>query len=340
MMTIASDRNEKQFITCTWPDFCVHANTHALEYSMPSSPAASLKTITVGLLLFSLAARCVAGSKSPAQNSARSSVPLSATRKLPSDLEVGGELAGLPAGTTRYAPLDSLLALPLVTYTVTDDPDLPSPSQISGIPLEDLTRMLGAEPFADMIVAICDDKYRANYPRDYINEHHPLLVLRVNGRPPSGWPKDPESHSDLGPYMISHSKFTPSFKILSHADEAQIPWGVVRLEFRDEKAVFSAIAPPVSRSGDASVQAGYKIAQQYCFHCHNAGQEGGQKAGRSWQVLAAFASSAPDYFSAYVRDPKSKNASAQMPANPAYDDTTIAALRDYFATFVVPAAKP
>ena len=230
--------------------------------------------------------------------------------------------------------LDSLLALPLVTYTVTDDPDLPSPSQISGIPLEDLARMLGAEPSADMIVAICDDKYRANYPRDYIKEHHPLLVLRVNGEPPPGWPKDPESQSDMGPYMISHPKFTPSFKILSHADEAQIPWGVLRLEFRDEKTVFGAIAPPTSRSGDASVQAGYKIAQQYCFHCHNAGQEGGQKAGRSWQVLAAFASSAPDYFSAYVRDPEiKKTPQRKCRRTPAYDDATIGALRDYFATF-------
>jgi len=300
---------------------------------MRSSPAARLKTKTIALLLFSLAALCMAGSKAPAQNSARSSVPLNATRKLPSDLEVGGELAGLPAGTTRYVPLDSLLALPLVTYTVTDDPDLPSPSQVSGVPLEDLEQLLGAEASADLIVAICDDKYRANYSRDYIKEHHPLLVLLVNGESPSRWPKDPESHSDMGPYMISHPKFTPSFKILSHTDEAQIPWGVVRLEFRDEKMVFGAIAPPAARSEDASVQAGYKIAQQYCFHCHNSGQEGGQKAGRSWKVLAAFASSAPDYFSAYVRDPKTKNASAQMPGNPNYDDATIRAMRDYFATF-------
>jgi mono/diheme cytochrome c family protein len=300
---------------------------------MRSSSTARLKAIAVALLLFSLAVLCTAGSKAPAQDPARSSLPLNATRKLPSDLELGGGLAGLPAGTTRYVSLDALLALPLVTYTVTDDPDLPSPSQISGIPLDDLARMLGAEPSADLVVAICDDKYRANYPRDYIKEHRPMLVLRVNGQPPSGWPKDPESHSDMGPYMISHPKFTPSFKILTHADEAQIPWGVMRLEFRDEMTVFGAIAPPASRSGDAAVQAGYEIAQQYCFHCHNAGQEGGQKAGRSWQVLAAFASSAPDYFSAYVRDPKSKNASAQMPANPAYDDATIAALRDYFATF-------
>ena len=103
--------------------------------------------------------------------------------------------------------------------------------------------------------------------------------------------------------------------------------------------MFAAITPSESRAGDASVQAGYTIARQYCFHCHNSGQEGGQKAGRSWRVLAAFASSAPGYFSAYVRDPKTQNAAAQMPANPGYDDATISALRDYFAAFA-PSGKP
>ena len=32
-----------------------------------------------------------------------------------------------------------------------------------------------------MVVAICDDGYRANYPRDYLVAHHPVLVLQVNG---------------------------------------------------------------------------------------------------------------------------------------------------------------
>jgi len=43
--------------------------------------------------------------------------------------------------------------------------------------------------------------------------------------------------------MISHPAFAPSFKVLSHTDEPQIPWGVVRIEFPDEKSVFGAIAP-------------------------------------------------------------------------------------------------
>ena len=57
-----------------------------------------------------------------------------------------------------------------------------------------------------------------------------------------------------------------------------------------------------------------------------------------WLVLGAFASAAPEHFVAYVRDPKKENARAQMPGNPDYDDATLQALRDYFATFV-PAEK-
>jgi mono/diheme cytochrome c family protein len=256
-------------------------------------------------------------------------------RTSPSDLEIGGELKDLPPGSTRYVTLNSLLSLPLMTYTVTGDPNFSSttPTTISGIPLDDLAALLGAKPSADLVVAICDDKYRTNYPRAYLKAHHPFLVLRINGEPPPRWPKSADSHGyDMGPYMISHPAFTPSFKILSHTDEAQIPWGVVRLEFRNEATVFGAIAPPRSHAGDASVQAGYKIAQQNCFRCHNAGDEGGQKAGRPWLVLASFASTAPEYFSAYVRDSKKQNPSAQMPPNPTYDDATIRALRDYFWT--------
>jgi len=261
---------------------------------------------------------------------------MSATRKLPSDLEVGGDLAEFPTGATRFVTLASLLALPLVTYTVTDDPNFSGPTKISGIALEDLAPLLGAEPPAGLLIAICDDKYRATYPRAYLKEHHPLLVLLVNGEPPSRWPKDPGTHRyDMGPYMISHPKFTPGFKILSHSDEAQIPWGVVRLEFRNEKAVFSAIAPRGPHADDVSVQAGYKIAQQNCFRCHNSGRESEQKSGRPWLVLSAFASAAPAYFSAYVRNPKKENAQAEMPGNPGYDDATLRALRDYFATFVL-----
>ncbi len=265
---------------------------------------------------------------------ASASLTLRSGRTSPLDLEVGGELAGIPAGATRYLTRDDLLRLPQVTFTVKNDANFTGPTQVSGVPLEELIRRLAAAPDSDMVVAICDDRYRANYPHAYIAEHRPLLVLKVNGQPPSGWPKDAEGHGqDMGPYMVSHPSFLPSFKVSPHGDEAQIPWGVVRLEFRDEKTVFGSIAPRGPHASGEMVQEGYWFARQNCFRCHNRGAEGGTKAGHPWLVLSAWAAASPEYFAAYVRNPQAKNPHAQMPGNPSYSDKIIGALTAYFQTF-------
>ena len=291
----------------------------------------------LGLLLTGGIELDYAKQQHPTAKPAARSVPISTlrvARQSPYDLEVGGELAGLPPGATRFITREDLLTLPQVTYTVTDDSNFTGLTKISGVPLEDLARSLGAAPQTAMIVAICDDKYRANYPREYVAAHHPLLVLAVNGQPPSGWPRDSEGHGyDMGPYMISHPKFTPSFKIFSHTDEPQIPWGVVRIELRSENSVFGAILPRARPAATPLVNAGYRIAQQNCFRCHNMGREGGQKSGIPWMVLSAWAAASPEYFAAYVRDPQSRNSHADMPGNSGYDDETIGALIAYFRTF-------
>ena len=147
-------------------------------------------------------------------------------RRSPLDLEIGGDLAGLPPGSTRYVTREELLAMPQVNYTASEDANFSGPAQIGGVELAALAKEVGIAPKADTIVAICDDRYLATYPPDYLSVHHPVLVLTVDGQPPAGWPKAPEDHtSDLGPYMISNPKFSPSFQVLAHAEEAQIPWG-------------------------------------------------------------------------------------------------------------------
>ena len=254
-------------------------------------------------------------------------------RQLPSELEVSGALAGLPPDSTRYITREELLAMPQVSFTVTDDTNFTGPTRVRGVKLEDLAQRLAASSGSNMVVAICDDAYRANYPHAYLMAHHPVLVLEVNGKPPGGWPKDSQEHKfDMGPYMISHERFTPAYKILSHAEETQIPWGVVRIEFREEKTVFGAIAPRGPHAQDREVQDGFRIAEQNCFRCHNAGREGGQKSGLSWESLSAFAAALPKDFAAYIRAPLAKNSRAQMPGNPQYDDATLAALTAYFRT--------
>jgi mono/diheme cytochrome c family protein len=258
---------------------------------------------------------------------------LQAQRTSALDLELGGELAGGPPGAVRYLTRDDLLALPQVTFTVTNDTNFTGPTQVSGVLLEELLRQLGAASESDMVVVVCDDQYRASYPQAYITAHHPLLVLKVNGQPPGAWPKDAEHGQNMGPFMISHRKFLPSFKVSALGDEAQIPWGVVRLEFREEKTVFAAIAPRGPHAADQAVQEGYWIARQNCFRCHNTDQDGRTKSGRPWLVLSAWATASPDYFAAYVRNPRSQNPHAQMPGNPAYNARITSALTAYFQAY-------
>lgn len=290
-------------------------------------------------VLFVLAASCAAQTpraQSSAVTAATLSAKLHAQRSSPSDLELSGDLAGVPRGETRFLTRDDLLAASQPMTISPDDGNFKSPSKVRAVPLDALARALGV-PAKDMVIAICKDKYRGHYSRSYLTIHHPVLVMELDGKP---LPGSPETEADdPGPYLIAHANFKPAFKILSHSDEPQIPWGVVRLEFRDEMAVFSAISPSGAHATDVPVQNGFRIAEQNCFRCHNNGAEGGLKSGVTWTVLAALAANSPQLFTEYVRDPKSKNPKTQMAASPNYDDATMRALIAYFKTFA-PAALP
>ena len=261
-------------------------------------------------------------------------------RQSPLDLEVAGDLKGLPPGSARYVRRGDLLALPQTSFIAVHDEKFTGPTQVSGVPFDELIRALGCEPGTDLMIAVASDGYRSNFPAGYITAHHPLLVLEINGKAPAEWPKDADHDVYMGPYTVSYDNFMPSFKVFAHADEEQIPWGVIRLEFREEKSVFGAIEPRGPHANEPAVQAGYRIAQQNCFRCHNAGREGGQKSQRPWLVLSAWATASPDFFTAYVRDPKTKNPESQMPGNPGYDDSTMGALIAYFRTFTPVSREP
>jgi mono/diheme cytochrome c family protein len=299
-----------------------------------------LRTLLVCFVLASLLGFSSGVAPSQSKSFAPEKLMLQTGRSSPLDLEVAGDLSGLPSGSVRYVSREELLRLPQITATVSDDANFRTPTQLSGVSLETLVSVLSAKPQSDMVVAICDDKYRTNYSRSYIAAHHPILVLKIDGKSPDAWPKDPVHQKlSMGPYLISHASFTPGFKVLSHSDEPQIPWGVIRLEFRDEAVVLGSITPRGAHASDADVQAGYRIAEQNCFRCHNMDEEGGQKAGRSWSILATWATASPEHFAAYIRDPKSKNPRSQMPGFPNYDSATLQALTAYFRTFS-PQAKP
>jgi hypothetical protein len=242
-------------------------------------------------------------------------------RQAPTDLEVG---------TGHFISYQDLLRLPQVSFTTSGDDNFHLPARVSGVPLEELRRSL--DPKADMVVALCADGYRSHYSAAYLQAHHPVLVLTVNGKPQDGWPKT-HTGSELGPYVISNPDFAPSFQVLSHSDEAQIPFRVVGLEFRDEHEVLAAIAPHGDYAAGSPVMDGYRIAQQNCFRCHNMGAEGGHMASVPWPILGAVAKTSPEFFARYVRNPQAVNPQSKMAASPEYDDRTIAALEAYFSTF-------
>lgn len=270
------------------------------------------------------------------QNS--SPLNLYAERSSPFDLEVAGDLAGLPAGAKRYVARADLLSLPQLSFEATDDANFRAPVRVRGVELEVLESKVAAKNEEALIVAVCSDFYRGFYPLAYLRAHKPVLALEINGQAPLDWPKSREgTSSPMGPFLITHARFAPSFKILAHQDEPQIPWGVVRLEFRNERRFYEAFLRRGSQADDPAVQAGYRIAMQNCLRCHSLSEEPA-KAKYTWSVLGTMAAQAPEQFVAYVKNPQGVAPYAKMPANSAYDDATLRALAAYFRAFD-PAAK-
>jgi mono/diheme cytochrome c family protein len=270
-------------------------------------------------------------------------IPIHSQREAASDLEVTGLLSGLPEGAVGYVRYADLLSLPKVSAVIHGDENFHelkagSAVTVTGVSLDVLAHALGALPSSDMIDAMCRDEYRAHYPANYLVEHHPILGLTINHQSTAQWAK--QSHQyDPSPYFITHADFVPAFKVLAHEDRPQVPTNVLRLNFSTIAATYGAIAPRGTYAQNSPQEEGFTIARQNCFRCHNQGPYGGRKAGRTWATLSTWAREQPEYFKNYVRNPKSFEPMAKMPANPEYDRATLAALTAYFKTFTDTASE-
>ena len=254
-------------------------------------------------------------------------IPLETQRSSAQDLEITGDVPDLPSGQSRFIRYSDLAALPQVSYTVKDDANFAQPVHLSGVPLDELLEALGFTGGKQLIAAICTDGYEGHYTAEYLAEHHPFLVLRLNEKMPSSWPRSEEGVS-FAPYFISQEYFKPSFKILAHSDEAQLPIGIVQLRFYAEEAALAELKPPATASV-AAVE-GYRIAVQNCLRCHRAAHLGGTKSPFGWPQLAMIAEGNASAFGKYIVQPNRVNPEALMPANPDYDAATVAALTAYF----------
>lgn len=260
------------------------------------------------------------------------------SRTSATDLQLSGDVPGTIDYGGRYVAYSELLKLPQVTFTVTDDSNFPGKAEIQGVYLDEVLRAFGIPNANTLVGANSDDGYEGHYTVEYRAIHHPILVLQVNGEKLQ-IAKRSSSDGIYGPYLISHPSFTPRYRILAHAEEAQIPNGVLELRFLKQDEVLQAIEPRGDFPAGSPQLQGYLIAQQNCFRCHNAGAYGGRKAGISWSVLGKIATTKPEFFKGYIKDPESESAYAEMPGSPEYDDATLAALAAYFQAIPVKAAE-
>ena len=261
-------------------------------------------------------------------------IPLAAQRSSPQDLEISGDVPGIPQGGKRFVRYEDLSRLTQVSFTVKDDENFSGPVKLSGVSLDVIVAALGINGGRNLIAASADDGYEAHYTAEYRAAHHPFLVLRIGGQEPAKWPRGPNGEN-YGPFLISHPSFSPGFHVLAHKDEAQIPYGVTGLRFLDEASVLKELRPPGAAAGSPAVLAS-RIALQNCLRCHREGDIGGTKSPFGWPQMALIAQGNPSAFGKYVVRPNSINPEANMPANPDYDAATIAALTAYFRSFAPP----
>ena len=279
--------------------------------------------LVAGLVLMSAGIDAAMGG---AQGAAR--IALQVQRSSPQDLEITGDVPGIPAGQSRYVRYADLAGLHQVSATVKDDSNFSSPVTLSGVPLDELTAALGMSSGGSQLIAAgCADGYEGHFTAEYRAAHHPFLVLTIGGKPPAQWPKGQDGET-FSPYMVSQPFFKSGFKILSQSEVEQNPFAVTKLRYYDEATALTALKPPAS-AGAAAMQ-GYRIVTQNCLRCHRAADIGGNKSPFQWPQLALIAQGNASAFGKYVVQPNRVNPEATMPANPEFDAATVAALTAYF----------
>lgn len=277
-------------------------------------PVAALLTV-LGLTVFTIEA------------SGPRRLALQTTRSSPQDLEITGDLPGLAAGESRLVRYTDLAALPQVAYTVSDDPDFDKPVRLSGVSLETLVTALGFGAGKQLVAASSSDGYEGHYTAEHRLQHHPFLVLKIDGKEPAQWPRGSNGEV-FTPYIVSYPHFKPLFHVLAQPEEAQLPLAVTKLRFSSESGALGALRPPTG--APTSAAQGYRIAVVNCLRCHRSGDIGGTKSPFGWPQMAMIAKGNAPAFGKYLIQPNRVNPEANMPPNPEFDAATVAAVTAYF----------
>jgi len=253
----------------------------------------------------------------------------SQTRTSSQDLEVFDIRADGSVSAPRYYRYEQLLTLRLVTVKTAKDPNTQQPATYTGVYFNDLIPGLQSSAEQTVLGANCYDGYQQYYDPDYDEKHHPIFLLKYDGKAPAEWPKS-EHDSPMGPYCVVHESFRPLETVYGYTEAPRIPFGIVSVELTSYALSLGKFDAPDPHNSE--VMKGQKIAVGSCVSCHNNGSAGGKMAQRPWQVLAANAVYNSDYFRQYVVDPQKFKPNVAMPAHPTFDSATLDALQTYFKT--------
>jgi cytochrome c2 len=251
---------------------------------------------------------------------------LHAKRDSPFDLGLTGMLAGVPSGEARYARWSDLRSLPTSKLAM-DGEFVEGPQELTVVFLDDLWKALPVAPGADTLLATCADGYASVFTSEFISRYRPFLVLEINGKGPVDWPP-PGLDYNPGPFVITVSaKLVPAaatYRDLEHKK----PWGVTTLEVASFAERYKAVYSGRWASLAPAAQDGREVWVNSCASCHQgpAGIFGGSKAGRPFEVIAAYARYDRAFFVKYVRDPKSLVPCAKMEPHPKYTDNELSNL--------------
>jgi hypothetical protein len=247
-------------------------------------------------------------------------------RSGPTDLELVGRLAGVPAGESRFVRWADLRALPTTKLRLTGE-FVPGEQEVTVVMLEDLWKQLPRGEGVDVLLTTCRDEYAAVYRQDFITKYRPFLVMEINGEGPEKWPP-PGLTFNPAPYVISISAdVVPAVAQLLDAPHKK-PWGVYKIELASYAERFhDAYAGPWANLSAVAVE-GREIWVNSCACCHQGPGTifAGTKSEQPFPIIAAIACCNRPFFSLYVRTPKQANPNATMEAHPHYTDAQLSAL--------------
>lgn len=253
-------------------------------------------------------------------------VALHVARSSACDLAVTGQLAGLPAGETRFVRWSDVRALPTVRLELTGE-FVAGEQQVTAVFLADLVRALPLTAEADIVLATCEDGYASIYRVADFPAIRPFVVLEINGEGPEHWPPAGLKFNP-GPYVISvAASVAPAVAQLLDANHKR-PWSVSKLEFANYAGRFRDAHSDKWSALSPRAQRGREIWINSCLSCHRGpgATFGGTKSDRPFEVIFAHAAFNADYFRRYVRDPKGVIAGAKMEAHVHYTDDQLDAL--------------